>query len=417
MTDEYINYLYDLAKRGSKPGLERIFNALHDVGDPQNRLSVIQVTGTNGKGSYCKMLGSILMNSNYRVGVFSSPHLEFINECIVINECQITDSELSATIKELQPIFEKHELTQFEALTVMCIVFFVQKGVDIAIFEVGMGGGLDATNVFEKNIMSVILGVSLDHTAFLGSNVTDIAREKSGIIKEGCPVFLASDNECVIDTVLSRANELHCPVLCCNHIVSIKSSDYFSTVFSYGNKTYKLSSGADYQVYNAEKVLASLEILGNEGYNVTEEAISKAFDEFYRPARFEVISTNPFILFDGAHNPEGVTALVRNIQAHSGNEKFDLAVGIMADKDIDFICRSLSDICHRVYTVTAPNPRAISSESLCKIFTDLGVDAVSCGDFDTLLHKWNGNSPLICTGSLYSYGEFKKSLLDSKYIN
>ncbi|MBE6543367.1 MAG: hypothetical protein E7675_03125 [Ruminococcaceae bacterium] len=416
MTHRYLEYLDSLASRGSKPGLERILNALHDLGDPQSKLSAIQVTGTNGKGSYCKMLGSMLSYSNYSTGIFSSPHLEKINECISVNGKEITDSELSLILKDIMPTLETYLLTQFEALTVAAIIHFVNAHVDIAIMEVGMGGAHDATNVFEKNIMSVILSVSLDHTSYLGSSIKEIAVEKSGIMKKGCPVFLASKDKDVIETVMSKAKELDCPVFFNENKAKILTSRDCLSVFSYNGEEYTMNVGADYQVQNAEKALSTFNYLSGMGYAQAPEAAKLALLEFRRPARYEIISKEPYILYDGAHNPDGVTALVRNFNTHFKGEKFDITVGIMADKDVLFICRALSSICRRVYTVTPNNPRAMHSHELCRIFTELGVDAVSCDSFDAVMKEWDQKYPLLCTGSLYSYGDFKKALIKNNII-
>ncbi len=406
--NEMIPYLYSLASRGSKPGLSRIKAVLAELGNPQESLRVINVTGTNGKGSYCKMLGDILSLSSYRTGVFSSPHLVRINESITVDGEIISDDDLSDVLSRCQDICEKHTLTQFEVLTVACILYFKEQKTDIALMEVGMGGELDATNVFSENIMSVILGVSLDHTSYLGSSVEMIAREKSGIMKKGCPVFTASEDEKVLEVINSRAKELDCPIFRNQRGAKIISSTPEKTVFSFKGTEYTLKSGAMYQVLNAEKVLSSVDILPTLGYSIKEDAIAGAFESLERPARFEVFARSPYVIFDGGHNPECTAALKNDILRHFGDEKLTVIIGIMADKDMAGICSHMGSIAKEVFTVTPKNPRALDDSILANEFSKNGIKATPCGNFKTALSMWDKKTPLLCVGSLYSYEEFKK---------
>ena len=411
MAGDFVDYLYSLAPRGSKPGLERIFCALHDLGDPQNELRVINVTGTNGKGSYCTLLADILSRSGYRTGVFSSPHLEDIRESITLDGEMIPRSVLSDILERIHHVLEAHELTQFEALTVSAIMFFKESSADIVVMEVGMGGEKDATNVFSENLMSVILGVSLDHTSFLGSSLKDIALEKSGIMKKGCPVFCAVQDKDALEVIHVKAAELNCEVYQSKSEYEIISRSFDKTSFKYRDNIYHLNGGALYQVANAVKVLDSLSVLRARGIHVSQSAVISAFSAFYRPARFEIFSVDPVVIFDGGHNPECTEALVHDLSSFFGDEKLYLIVGVMADKDVESICRDLSKIASKVFTVAPNNPRALNAEALCEVFESFGVDAHACHSFEEALIAWreNGSHPLVCAGSLYSYAEFKKA--------
>ena len=346
----------------------------------------------------------------------SSPHLERINESITLDGVEISDTELEAVMEKIHDTCEKHLLTQFEALTVAAICYYKEQNTDVVIMEVGMGGALDATNVFSENIMSVILGISLDHTSYLGSTIRDIALEKSGIMKKGCPVFSAAHTTDAIEVIEDRARELECRIYTPIEGANILSCAPNCTVFEYNGEKYTLSSGAGYQVKNAVKVLSSLEALKDSGINISKKAISCASALIKRPARFEVFSEDPYVIFDGGHNPECAEALAEDIKRTFPDKKPDIIMGVMADKDVFGICSILCPIIGKVYTVKPQNPRAMEDTALAEVLRSLGVEALPCKNFKNALEKWqeNGKNDLLCVGSLYSYKEFKEEFLSFK---
>ena len=410
---EGIDYLNAILTRGSRPGLERICSALKALGNPQDKLNVINVTGTNGKGSFCAMLAGALSQS-YRVGVFSSPYLESITESICVNGMDISENELSDLAREYKGISEQFELTQFEYLTVLSILYFIDQKTDIAIYEVGMGGGKDATNVFKKNLLSVFTGISLDHTQILGNDVEKIAKEKSGIIKENCPVYFGGNQNSKAAAVIKEAAiKKSCKFFgkeTNEHTVFLQSPD--RNIFSYKGKEYKLPFGGTYQIENAEKVIDCIEILGQSGYHLSYEDTKKGFCGVKRKGRFEVFSYDPYIIFDGGHNVECLQAFAECYKTYFGKRKSDFIVGVMADKEHMEMVKLLAEFTNCVYTVSPDNPRALDAKALSDEFHLFGCNSVPAESFEKALEMWsnNGSVNLFCVGSLYSYKAFKSAL-------
>ncbi len=409
-----IEYLYRLSERGSKPGLERIFSALEELDNPQDKLNVINVTGTNGKGSFCAMLGSAL-SQKYKVGVFSSPHLESITESIAIGGRNIGEDELSALSEKYQYISERFELTQFEYLTVLCVIYFEMQSVDIAIMEVGMGGRKDATNIFKRNLLSVITGISLDHTSWLGKSIEEIAREKSGIIKEGCPVYYGGSgaDDIIKDVAVKKKSRYFGRS---SRKVDIYMLTPDRSIFSVDKINYTLRFGGEYQIENALKVLDCLDIIDKAGYSLSADDIKNGLLNVKRAGRFELLSYDPIVIFDGGHNVECINAFVRSHRLYFGDRKSDLIVGIMADKEHEQMVKLLSPIAERVYSVSPNNSRALDARALADEFESEGCPAIAEPSFDSAIADWrkNGMNTLCCVGSLYSYADFKKAVSDIK---
>lgn len=410
VTEAY-KYIEGIASRGSVPGLESIENMLSKIENPEKSFDVVHVTGTNGKGSFCAMLSSVLIENGYKVGVFSSPHLIDIRECITVDRQMIPEEDLARLTSRLSPISESlsHPLTQFEFITALCFEYFKEQKVDIAVIEVGMGGRLDATNVFRCPLLSVITGISADHTSWLGSSLEDIAREKSGIIKKGCPVYFGGADEGGCSLIIeSTAKEMGCQYYKKSEeptkIINIRPG---TMEFEYNGDNFTIMISGEYQADNAVKVIDCCNILNNHGFNISKNHINKAFKTIKRPARFEVLSDNPFVVYDGGHNPECATALVKSVKTYFGGN-VDVIMGVLADKDYKKMAAIISEIAATVYTITPNNPRALDGSVLANVFNETGTVAYSCQNYKNAIEEWqkNGKNTLIVTGSLYSYGDF-----------
>ena len=212
--EESLAYIHSVMWQGSRPGLERITELLDKMGNPQKQLKVIHVTGTNGKGSFCAMLESILRHSGYKTGLFTSPYIEHFEERMMVNGEMISREMLAEITSEIRPIADSMSdlPTEFELITAIGFAFFAKMNCDICVIEAGMGGRLDSTNVFDNPILSVITGVALDHTAFLGDTTEKIAVEKAGIIKKNVPVLVGNVDEAAYNVIANKANEMQAPV-------------------------------------------------------------------------------------------------------------------------------------------------------------------------------------------------------------
>jgi dihydrofolate synthase/folylpolyglutamate synthase len=310
-------------------GLERIERLLSHLAHPEKEIRFIHIAGTNGKGSVSTMLASILKEAGYRVGSYTSPHLKAVNERIQIDGTAISDDRLEKLllrIKERVSSWDEPP-TYFEVLTATCFLYFAEEKVDVAVIETGLGGRLDATNIITP-IASVITRISLEHTEWLGDTIEEIAKEKAGIIKKGIPV-ISSD----LSVIRDIAHERGSPVF--DDFTSEGGYKGFS--FKMGDISYDnlaLQLIGDHQVKNAGLAIACLCVL-KDNLPVKAEEIRKGLSSAFIPARAQIISQDPLILLDGAHNPDGALALSRLLKKYFSNFRKIHIVGMCADKDIN----------------------------------------------------------------------------------
>ena len=400
-----LQYLQGTNRAFCKPGTDRVLSLCRGVGDPQKNLPAVHVTGTNGKGSFCVFLASLLTAAGFTVGRFSSPALCRLNECVTVDGEEISDDDLARLVSDLAPLADGQDdrPTEFEILTALAFLYFREKGCDYVILECGMGGLTDATNVIDAPLLSVITGVSVDHASFLGNTVTEIAEQKAGIIKKNClALWCGTDPEA--GAVLHRRS------LCLNaplHTVpretlKITKADLSGTVFDFGRYTdlplYMLGT---YQADNAANALTALELLG---IAPDRKQLTDGLWAARLPGRFELLSKDPIVIADGGHNPEGVNRAVESIEAYFPGQKVVFLSGIMGDKDYVTVAKRMACVAHRVYTVTPENPRALPAEEYAAVFRRLGVEAFPCdGMVSALRQAVSHGLPVICLGSLYQY--------------
>lgn len=396
-------------------GLDRTRELLQRLGDPQDRLRFVHVAGTNGKGSTSAFVASILEQAGYRCGLFTSPALYRFEDRIRVNGTLIASEELlevTETVKEAADAMDEHP-TEFELLTAVAFSHFARERCDVVVVEVGLGGRLDSTNVITSPEVSVITPISFDHCALLGDTLAQIAREKAGIIKEGTPIVCAPQEAEAYRVIEETACRKHAPLvrvdLACLH------GDEES--FCYRSRS-DLSIGlkGSFQLTNAATALDAIDRMKLADWDIPEEAIRRGLECVVWPGRFEVVSEEPLIIFDGGHNVAGMEALIRALDK-AYPDRYRLALtGVLKDKDYEGMAEVLALSMDEVFAVEPSSPRALSAEAYARAIVNSddsqhlrslivapdiasGVRSVlrRVADLDA-----KGEHPLVCIcGSLY----------------
>ena len=411
---EALSYIHGVSNFFCKPGLVRIKELCSGLGDPQNELKFIHVTGTNGKGSVCSMLHAILREEGYRVGLYTSPYVRSFNERIRVNGKNITNGLLAKFTQRVKNIAKKMEdrPTEFEIITAIAFDYFRACKCDYVILEVGMGGRLDATNIIPPPLLSIITGISIDHTAFLGDTPDKIAYEKAGIIKEKSPTLYGGEAGIAEDVIAAECVKMQSTLYKTDYsALSVSKMNLYESVFDYRDRSdMELGLLGAYQPRNAAIVLDAADILIREGVELSEDSIRYGLRNARWPARFEIIGREPTVIFDGAHNPQGIDAAVDSIKTYFPDEKVIIISGVLRDKDYGRISDRICEVAHSVYTITPSSPRALSCEEYAAVFASKGVDALPCSSVAEALSAAkkeaakNGKA-VLCLGSLYTYCE------------
>ena len=423
-----LDYIHSTCWKGSRPGLERTIELASRLGRPQDSLKFIHVAGTNGKGSTSAMLASILQKAGYKVGLYTSPFILRFNERMQIDGQDIPDDELAAITEAVKPHAEAmtDTPTEFELITAIALVYFARNACDYVVFEVGMGGRLDSTNIIDAEtvVASVITGIAMDHTAFLGYTPEKIAAEKAGVIKAGVPVVYGGNHPPVGKLIPSseasscgavirqKANEMAAPYVETDHtLLGNVRSDLFGADFDFGEyKDLHVSLSGLYQPHNAANVLTVVDVLRSRGLTISEAAVREGLASVTWPARFEVLSKSPLIIADGGHNPEGIDAAIASVKAYFKEEKILLLTGVMADKDYTHMVRRMAEVADRAFCVRPANDRALDPAAYAETFRGMGIPAegyatVAEGVKAAMEVAKREGKALLCLGSLYMYGE------------
>ena len=411
-----IEYMKIAAMRGSVLGLSRIKELLWHMGDPQDRVKAIHIAGTNGKGSFGAMLTSVLKSAGYKVGGFSSPAITKVTDSFRIDGEEISEQTFADLIANIAPLCERMEEkpTEFEILTAAAFELFMRRECDIAVVECGMGGDLDSTNVIKEPVLSVITNVQKDHGAFLGNNIHEIAEHKCGIIKAGRPVYYGGNSEEAYEIAADKAKELGCQLYIPDYSQFSWAEDNCTingTELTYKGQRFNIPLLGTYQLENAVNVLSCIEILRKEGIDIPESAVYEGLANVKWHGRFEVISKEPLIIYDGAHNPDGIRCAADSIRRYFGKKKVVLLIGVMADKEYGLYADMLGELTERAFAVQPDNPRALNSSALAQTLTQRGLTTIPFDDYTSGVrtayeyaeaHKL----PLIALGSLYMYQQF-----------
>ena len=409
---EAIEYIHSINWAFCKPGLERIGELCEKLGHPEKKLKFIHVAGTNGKGSFCSMTESILRAAGYKTGLYTSPYIREFNERMQINGENISDSELVELTEYVKPIADSMEdkPTEFELITAVAFEYFARNNCDVVVLEAGLGGRLDSTNIIDTPILSVITGIALDHTAILGDTVEKIAAEKAGIIKRGVPVIFGGDDENAACVIKEKADEMGSEFIRVDYgkLKNVNAA-LNGTDFDYGHLTgLHVNLLGLYQPRNAAVVLNAVHTLNKLGFLIKVGHIQEGLKKAVWHARFEKVSSEPLIIFDGAHNPQGIEQAVKSIKHYFGTNKVYLLTGVLKDKNYEEIAKMLATVSSRAFTLTPDSPRALSSEEYASVLKGSGINAEA---FDSTEKAFctakaeaaKDNVPLVCLGSLYVY--------------
>ena len=411
---EAIEYIHSVNWMFCNPGLDRVKTLCRALGDPQDSLKFIHVAGTNGKGSFCAMLDSVLRAQGYKVGLFTSPYIMEFGERMRVDGENISERELCDLVEKVRPIADAMEdkPTEFELITAIAFLYFANHHCDYVVLECGLGGRLDATNIIKTSILSVITGIALDHTAILGDTEEKIAAEKAGIIKENVPVLWCGSHKGAEQVILAHAQEMNAPVLTVDRsLLAVKQMTLDGTHFDFGTHTdMHIPLLGSYQPINASNVLTAVDALRLQGVEIGEDAVRSGLAAVVWHARFEKICKNPLIIADGGHNPEGIDGAVDSIKKYFGADKVGIITGVMADKDYQYMAGRIAEVASNVFCLTPDNPRALAAEKYADVFESLGVHAVACASVKEAVASAyafakESGIPVVSLGSLYMYGE------------
>lgn len=367
---EALDWLEQVGRGGSRLGLDRVRAYLTRLGAPQDQIPMIHVAGTNGKGSVSACLSAILTQAGYRVGLYTSPHLDRFNERFRIRGEEISDAAFADLVSQGRAVWETMEdkPTEFEVITALAFLYFAQSACDLVVLEVGLGGRLDATNVIPTPLAAVITKLGLDHTAELGDTLAQIAYEKAGIVKPGGWVVLDGRNTEVLEQLQQLCRERACSTAVTRpDQLTVSRQDITGSTFSYGPwRDLRLTLAGSYQPGNAALALETVEVLRAQGWSVSDDAVRAGLAAVRWPGRFELLCQDPIFLLDGAHNPDGVRAAVESLSACFPGQKLRLLVGFLADKDIPGMVAQLAPLAQELLVITPPSPRAMEEEDLVK---------------------------------------------------
>lgn len=393
---EAIQYLYGFRRFGAKLGLENTFALAALFGNPQNKLKFIHVAGTNGKGSTCAMLESIYREAGLRVGLFTSPHMVSFRERIQVNREMIRENEVAVLVDDLKFQIKnlKTHPTFFEVVTIMALRYFAAKKCDLVIWETGLGGRLDATNIVTP-IASVITNIQLDHQQWLGNTVPEIAREKAGIIKQGIPCFTAAEDEAALQIIAQ---------------VAARHDAAFWTVARSDAEVirrFEIPLIGEHQLLNAALAVAVVRLLGNQ-ISVSEQTIAEGLKKTQWPGRFQVVKRGQqTVVLDGAHNPAGAETLANALKQNFAGKERTLILGAMQDKDFRSICATLAPLAKKIKVTRVGSDRAAEPTALLEscLAANVNADVQPVDSLSEALAATQHDKLVVVTGSLHFIGE------------
>lgn len=453
--DSFINHELFLNQAQSRLfKLDRVMALLSLIGCPHERLKVIHVAGSKGKGSTCALTATILQKAGYRVGLYTSPHINNYKERIRILDHSISridgspseifpdairEEELCLALEEIKPAIEKircqkelGNLSFFEVFTVLALYYFHKKRVDFAVLETGLGGRLDATNVV-SSLVCAITPISLEHMHLLGNTVAAIAREKAGIIKEGCPRVVVAVQEKEAERVIQE----RCQEFSIKPVMVGQDIRYESIAQGMEKQTFHINTQKKryrylqlgllgrHQIVNAAVALGIIECLQEMGFPIPRRAITEGLRQTHWPLRFELIRRRPLIILDGAHNQASIQALVLTLREVLPDRRVTLIFGLSKDKERKAICRELTPVVHEIIVTKSNHPRAadFSESELGELFSNIPyvctatvAQAVELAFQRTAKGDQKREDVIVITGSIFLASEARQHLLSSRKL-
>ena len=422
-------FVEETTKYGSILGLETIKTLLDELGNPQDKVKIVHVAGTNGKGSVFTFVQNVLLKAGYHVGRYASPAVFEYREIIQFDGKNITEEEFAKYMTNVKSACDrmvsqgKHHPTSFEVETALAYLYFSNKPCDIVLIETGMGGETDATNVEKEALCSVITSISLDHMQFLGNTVEEIAKVKAGIIKENSDVVVSNQDKSIINVIESQAAVKNSKVVVANEPYNIKIDGYI-TSFDYVTAndkklSVKISMMGAYQLINACTAIETLEILRSKGYDITDENIIEGMKNAKWPGRMEVVKEQPLIVIDGAHNPGAAIKLKESIEMYFTNKRIAFIMGVLADKDYSEEIKIVALLAKKIFTITPDNKRALNGEALDLAVADSNKNVTFEPTLEEAvkeaenLYKNNEIDMILAFGSLSYLGDLKDIINDA----
>ncbi len=425
--EEAIAFIHGTYKFGSKLGLENIKILLDRLGSPQNKLKFVHVAGTNGKGSTCSFIHSVLVEAGYQTGLYTSPFIETFNERIRINHTLITEDELAIFANEVKLQIDLmitegfNHPTEFEVVTAIAMLYYVHHKCDVVVLEVGLGGRLDATNVIGTPLVSVITPLALDHTEYLGDTIEAIAFEKAGIIKQDGLTVCYPQTTSALEVIKKKCNEMNNNLI----VVDFSSLEILDVTLGnlelkYNNTNYSLSLFAPYQAENAAVAITAIKALEDfHGFKIGDATLQLGLKKTKWIGRLEIISKAPFVIIDGAHNLHGIKALAKSLDAIKSDYKVIGLVGILKDKDYEGMIGQIAPYLSSVIATKPDNPRALSSDELKTEFIKQGIEVIYSSDHIkeavSVLYDVHNQATekvlFLAFGSLYMIGDVRKEVL------
>ncbi|MFH1787112.1 MAG: folylpolyglutamate synthase/dihydrofolate synthase family protein [archaeon] len=395
-------YLEGLEQFGSHLGLGRIRQICAELGSPQLKCKTVIVGGTNGKGSVSMMLSSILLESGLKVGTYTSPPLSDDRERILVDKTKIPGRDLARLISRIRPLQEKYGATHFEVLTAAAFLYFLEKNVDYAVIEVGLGGRYDATNVAEPEL-SIITNVDLDHTKVLGSTVLEIAKEKAGIIRQGKVLVTGSDKQEVVQYLSNVCKVKNCRLIrASSRGIAPISSDFKRQAFRINGYSLETKMLGGFQRKNAAVAVSAAEVLG-----IKQEHIVRGISNSFWPGRFEVMQTRPIVILSADHNPAGVDALCSTLDSIRKRKIF--VFGASKDKDIRAMLGRISKSASKIILTKYSKPRSADPEKMVSYASgNFAIRTPLSKAVDSALKEADSDSIVVITGSIFLAGEARQ---------
>ena len=411
---EAVDYIEGFGWSKERFDLDGSRSLLNRLGNPQNRLKFVHVAGSNGKGSTCAMLDSILRAAGYRVGLYTSPYIQDFCERMQVGGKNVPGETLAAITEKVKAEVEAsgESFSQFTVMTAVAMEYFFESGCDIVVLEVGMGGELDATNVIEPPEAAVIMNIGLEHTEYLGDTLEKIAMAKAGIIKTGCRAVCYDGAPDVTEVIKAVCAERNVPLRCVNFgRMEALNETLDGQEFLWDGEKYRVNLIGPHQLHNTCAVMETVETLRERGWKISDEAVREGLATVKGPARLEVLDRDPLFFLDGGHNPQCAEALAEAVKKLLGDKKAVFLLGVLADKDYPTIMKTVMPLAKKFICLTPFSDRALPAKELAKYLRAQGAKASASNSVEEGIiaaRKAAGKTGAVVSfGSLYLAGHVR----------